>query len=80
MRAVREAATGAAHERWMGMLGRPGDATRSGAATRRAILRPPAPIPAPDRISFGARRKEPTCAREKGPTPRSQLSLAAADA
>jgi serine/threonine protein kinase len=29
---------------------------------------------------FGARQKGPTCAREKGPTPRSQSSLAAADA
>ena len=29
---------------------------------------------------FGARQKGPTCAREKGPTPRSQSYLAAADA
>jgi hypothetical protein len=33
-----------------------------------------------EHVGFGARQKGPTCAREKGPTPRSQFSLAAADA
>ena len=32
------------------------------------------------RSAFGARQKGPTCAREKGPTPRSQFSLDATDA
>ena len=74
MRAVREAATGAAHERWMGMLGRPGDATRSGAATRRAIARSqPAdaavpPEPAGDHSSQRPVVPPPACQSDQCPS------------
>jgi hypothetical protein len=46
----------------------------------RAVRVPPGAAVWTIDASFGARQKGPTCAREKGPTPRSQFSLAAADA